>query len=314
MRGSVKWPRVIAPGRLDDLDPALKLAQAESGSDDGIYPTQVQGSRRRRVNGLPYYKAYPRDFIEGTVGMPFELKGAYRLVLDLIYMQSGRCPDDPRYVAGILGCSVRAWKNYRAALIERGKIVAENGVISNFRADKELVISGSFRQKQRENASHPHKNNDLTKPNGRHARDYTDTDTDKKKEKRTANAVPKVAEEVLLILSAAASEAAAASFIAYRRGHKSKGLTLTGAKRLATHLRAIFDAGGDPDDALALAEERGWASVEPDWYFRNKQGQAKNGHDAGATARRVAEIYRAGKRRMDSGPDTDATRALLPPR
>ncbi len=22
------------------------------------------------MNGLPYYKAYPRDFIEGTVGMP----------------------------------------------------------------------------------------------------------------------------------------------------------------------------------------------------------------------------------------------------
>lgn len=44
------------------------------------------------MNGLPYYKAYPRDFIEGTVGMSFELKGAYRLVLDLIYLRSGNCP------------------------------------------------------------------------------------------------------------------------------------------------------------------------------------------------------------------------------
>ncbi|MFK5283859.1 DUF1376 domain-containing protein, partial [Lacticaseibacillus paracasei] len=56
------------------------------------------------MNGLPYYKAYPRDFIEGTIGMPFELKGAYRLLLDLIYMQGGRLPDDAKYISGLLGC------------------------------------------------------------------------------------------------------------------------------------------------------------------------------------------------------------------
>ncbi|MBC8717497.1 hypothetical protein [Ochrobactrum sp. Marseille-Q0166] len=42
-------------------------------------------------------KPYPRDFIEGTIGMSFELKAAYRLVLDLIYMQGGNLPDDARY-------------------------------------------------------------------------------------------------------------------------------------------------------------------------------------------------------------------------
>ena len=57
------------------------------------------------MNGLPYYKAYPRDFIEGTVGMSFELKAAYRLVLDLVYMQGGDLPDNSRYIAGLLGCS-----------------------------------------------------------------------------------------------------------------------------------------------------------------------------------------------------------------
>jgi hypothetical protein len=74
------------------------------------------------MNGLPYYKAYPRDFMEGTVGMRFELKAAYRLALDLIYMHGGTLPDDARYVAGALGCSVRAWNGYRAELIAMGKL------------------------------------------------------------------------------------------------------------------------------------------------------------------------------------------------
>lgn len=67
-----------------------------------------------------------------------------------------------------------------------------------------------------------------------------------------------------------ASPEAVASFIAYRRGHKSKALTLTAAKRLANNLQEIFNAGFDPSDALGLAEERGWASVQPDWYFNAK--------------------------------------------
>lgn len=67
-----------------------------------------------------------------------------------------------------------------------------------------------------------------------------------------------------------ASTAAITSFMAYRRKSKGKALTLTAAKRVATHLKAIFDGGGDPDEALAMAEERGWLTVEPDWYFNAK--------------------------------------------
>lgn len=126
------------------------------------------------MNGLPYYKAYPRDFIEGTVGMPFELKGAYRLLLDLIYMHGGDLPDEPRYISGLLGMSVRKWKDVRDRLIEAGKITSKGTSISNERADKELEISRLSRDKQRENRIGSRKNNGLQKPNQNH----TDTDTD----------------------------------------------------------------------------------------------------------------------------------------
>ena len=71
---------------------------------------------------LPYYKRYPRDFLEGTIGLSFEEKGAYAIVLDLIYMRDGGLPDDGRYIAGQLGCSVRMWSKIKTALIEKGKI------------------------------------------------------------------------------------------------------------------------------------------------------------------------------------------------
>lgn len=93
--------------------------------------------------------------------MPFDLKGAYRIVIDLIYMCGGELPDDPRYISGHLGCSVRAWNGYRKTLVEMGKLKVENEIISNFRADKELIITRSFQDNQREKASKPRKNNTL---------------------------------------------------------------------------------------------------------------------------------------------------------
>lgn len=93
--------------------------------------------------------------------------------------------------------------------------------------------------------------------------------------------------EIALCLEQWASPAAVASFMAYRRRHKAKGLTLTGAKRLAGHLKAIFQANGDCDDALAMAEEKGWASVEPDWYFKAKgSGHGKSDRSRFDTAHR----------------------------
>lgn len=120
------------------------------------------------MNGLPYYKAYPRDFIEGTIGMDFELKGAYRLVLDLIYMQGGNLPDDARYISGLLGCAVRKWKTIREELIARGKLVVVGDCLTNKRADNELEILRKFQEKQRENRARSNKNKDLQKPRSDH--------------------------------------------------------------------------------------------------------------------------------------------------
>jgi uncharacterized protein YdaU (DUF1376 family) len=113
------------------------------------------------MNGLPYYKAYPRDFLEATAGWDFELKGAYRLLLDLIYMHGGTLADDARFISGHLGCSVKRWNLTRAALMEKGKIYVIGNSLANLRADKELEMLRRFQDKQSENASVPRKNKGL---------------------------------------------------------------------------------------------------------------------------------------------------------
>ena len=145
------------------------------------------------MNGLPYYKAYPRDFIEGTVGMSFEMKAAYRLVLDLIYMQGGKLPDDAGYISGLLGCSVRKWNSLRIALIEAGKIYAENGIIGNFRADNQLESSRKLQDKNAENGRQSSKNKGLAEPNGQLTRGIepdTDTDNSSDNSENIINVVP----------------------------------------------------------------------------------------------------------------------------
>lgn len=116
------------------------------------------------MNGLPYYKAYPRDFIEGTIGMPFEVKCAYRVVLDLIYMQRGNLPDDARYISGLLGCTIKKWKSIRQHLIEAGKIEVSGEFLTNNRAIIELKTLSKLQENQREKASNPRKNKDLQQP------------------------------------------------------------------------------------------------------------------------------------------------------
>lgn len=95
----------------------------------------------------PWYKRYPADFIAGTLEMSLEEKGAYSMVLDLIYDRGRPIPDDPQWIARVCGCSTRKWNTIRARLIEMGKINSEDGFITNGRASFEL-LSG---EKEREN-------------------------------------------------------------------------------------------------------------------------------------------------------------------
>lgn len=94
-----------------------------------------------------WYKRDGAAFVQGTMGLSLEEKGAYSLCLDLIYSNGGPIKDDARWLSGVCGVSIRKWTALRASLIERGKLHAENGYLMNPRAEKEiaaLVVEHDF--------------------------------------------------------------------------------------------------------------------------------------------------------------------------
>lgn len=86
-----------------------------------------------------WYKRCGADFIHGTMMLSLEEKGAYSLCLDLIYDRGGPIPDDARWLSGVCGVSLRKWASIRQRLIDLGKIAVESGLLSNSRADFELL-------------------------------------------------------------------------------------------------------------------------------------------------------------------------------
>ena len=212
------------------------------------------------MNGLPYYKAYPRDFIEGTIGMPFEIKCAYRVVLDLIYMQGGNLPDDPRYISGLLGCSVRKWKSIRSALIECDKLQVSGKFLTNYRAVSELETLSKLQNKQSENRSRPNKNKDLKSPRS----DHTEPEPYKKPPNPqnggtdlfSAEEDPPPKPKPIDILSEVIPKGLAEDFIEHRKSLK-KPLTDLAAKRIVSELRTFSNPAASIDASI----RNGWAGV-----------------------------------------------------
>jgi uncharacterized protein YdaU (DUF1376 family) len=102
---------------------------------------------------LPWYRRFPDNFIAGTVGLSLEEKGAYSLLLDLMYVRGGPVPDEPRYIAGVCNCSVRKWNAIRQRLIDLGKIAVVGGCLTNHRAEEELETARKISREASENGA-----------------------------------------------------------------------------------------------------------------------------------------------------------------
>lgn len=100
------------------------------------------------MSARPWYKRYGQDFVFGTMGMRLELRGAYSILLDLMYDRNGPLPDDESYFAGVMGITKGRWRKIRKELVELEKITLIEGAISNPRTEEELAARAAFSQER----------------------------------------------------------------------------------------------------------------------------------------------------------------------
>lgn len=229
---------------------------------------------------LPYYKRFPRDFFEGTIGLSFEAKAGYGLILDLIYMRDGRLEADYRYIGGLLGCSSRKAASLVSTLVELGKLQLLDGFISNFRADKLLESARTFSDKQSERASKPRENNSLEQPEFSQAEPESDT------EEESCSTLSAGARELIDLRALETALLAAA------------GDKIDRTSPAARNLAPILNLMRDPqhpaswDDVIETVREKAARLPRParSWaYFREAIIDARDRRIAGAPAPRSVE-------------------------
>lgn len=92
------------------------------------------------MSRMPFYKRYPSDRLMGTRDLTLEERGAYDDLLDMMYDRGQPIPDEPRWIAGFLGVSVRKWNALRESLLAAGKIIRRGERLSNPRFERELAL------------------------------------------------------------------------------------------------------------------------------------------------------------------------------
>lgn len=87
----------------------------------------------------PFIKFYPSDFLGGTSGLSPAERGVYITLLCLMYENDGPIARDDARLSRRCGAPKAAFKRILDGLIAEGKILQNDGVLSNKRAEKAIV-------------------------------------------------------------------------------------------------------------------------------------------------------------------------------
>lgn len=88
---------------------------------------------------LQFIKLDLADWADGTCEMTLAQEGAYLRICAALYRAGGTLPDDDARIAKRLRLDIRSWRHHRKYLLEEGKIVAEDGTLSQPRVTNELA-------------------------------------------------------------------------------------------------------------------------------------------------------------------------------
>ena len=102
--------------------------------------------------GRPWYKHYPGDFLNGVIGLDYELRGCYFTVIDMMYDRGGPIPNDPKWIGASAHCSARRPAQLITRLIDIGKLFETPAGLSQMRVEIELAKQHKATEKLAENA------------------------------------------------------------------------------------------------------------------------------------------------------------------
>lgn len=224
-----------------------------------------------------WYKMNPVDWNDGTEDLTLEQEAAYLRICNAIYITERPIRENWFVIAGLLRCSDRKAKRLISELVDAGKLIIEDGHISNRRAMDEVstrrglsvdrssagrrggVESGKSRAKtlkrQETGEAIASKQNEPEEIREEEKRDPPNPLT----QKRFAN--PSV------VLQSIVDPMTAQRFVGHLE-ERRRPLTSQSAEMLVETLREVVRLGGNPADALKLAIKKGWISVDIE-YLRN---------------------------------------------
>lgn len=94
---------------------------------------------------VAFYKHDIAAWMHGTAGLSDAAYRAYHVICQFIYGHEGPIPPNERYLAGACRQSVRTFRRAYCELIDAGKLIEEDGLIHNKRAENELSSIGNQR-------------------------------------------------------------------------------------------------------------------------------------------------------------------------
>lgn len=95
---------------------------------------------------FPFFKFYPRDWLEATRDMTLDERGAYIDLICLIMEMEGHLADNDKWISHQMHVSTRKWQTMKTRLVVHEKIKIQDGEIVNDRCLKELEILLTQRQ------------------------------------------------------------------------------------------------------------------------------------------------------------------------
>jgi uncharacterized protein YdaU (DUF1376 family) len=103
------------------------------------------------MGSVPMQQWYPDSHVADTGSLNLEQQGAYRLLMDHMWIKGGCLPDDDQIIARYLRIDVRKWRRLKGELA--GFLLIQEGIITQKRLQRDYQDAKSKSKTNAENGA-----------------------------------------------------------------------------------------------------------------------------------------------------------------